>query len=129
MCELYKIEGDIQEEDLLIIKEFPKVLACSRKRLKQGETMTTEENRLNAQKEMWNNFIKCSWIKSELIDLNDPFKEALTVVSIDSLIDLISKKIFKEIFFEIESVIVSGVEYPFMSEYSKFFITLFYMWF
>ena len=129
MCELYKIEGDIQEEDLLIIKEFPKMLACKRKKLKEGETMTIEENRINIQKEMWNSFIKCSWIKSELIDLNDPFKEALTVVSIDSLIDLISKKIFKEIFFEIESVIVSGVEYPFMSEYSKFFITLFYMWF
>jgi len=105
------------------------MLACKRKKLKEGETMTIEENRINIQKEMWNSFIKYSWIKSELIDLNDPFKEALTVVSIDSLIDLISKKIFKEIFFEIESVIVSGVEYPFMSEYSKFFITLFYMWF
>ena len=64
MCELYKIEGDIQEEDLLIIKEFPKMLACKRKKLKEGETMTIEENRINIQKEMWKSFIKYSWIKN-----------------------------------------------------------------
>jgi hypothetical protein len=120
--------GDIEKEDLLVLQEFRKILCYTREHLKHGETMDNEGRMNSGKKEMWNNFIKSTWFTSKLIDQNNPYNEELAALSPDILIVLIARKILKYIFHEVESVIVSDVEYPVIDESSKIF-TFYNMYF
>lgn len=89
--------------------------------------MSLEEKSISTKKESWNNFIKSAWISSQLFDESDPINEALTLLSYDVLLNMITKKIFTYIFHDVESVTVLGIEYPFMNESSKIFIIIFFL--
>ena len=89
--------------------------------------MSLEEKSISTKKESWNNFIKSAWISSQLFDESDPINEALTLLSYDVLLNMITKEIFTCIFHDVESVTVLGIEYPFMNESSKIFIIIFFL--
>jgi len=102
-----------------VLQEFLKVLSHKRKLLNTGESMSVEEKQISSKKESWNNFIKSTWVSSGLFDIDDPINEALTLLSYEVLVNMITQKIFTHIFYEVESVTVLGTEYPFMNESSK----------
>lgn len=119
--------GEIENEDLLVLQEFRDILVYKRKLLNLGEKMNYEIKQISNKKEIWNIFIKSTWFNSKLIDQNNPYNEELAALSPDVLAVLISRKILTHIFHEVESVIVSDVEYAVIDELSKLFT--FYIYF
>jgi hypothetical protein len=119
--------GEIENEDLLVLQEFRDILGYKRKLLNSGEKMNYELKQISNKKEIWNVFIKSTWFNSKLIDQNNPFNEELAALSPDVLAVLISRKILTHIFHEVESVIVSDIEYAVIDELSKLFTFYIYL--
>lgn len=119
--------GEIENEDLLVLQEFRDILVYKRKLLNLGEKMNYEIKQISNKKEIWNIFIKSTWFNSKLIDQNNPYNEELAALSPDVLAVLISRKILTHIFHEVESVIVSDVEYAVIDELSKLFTFYIYL--
>lgn len=119
--------GEIENEDLLVLQEFRDILGYKRKLLNLGEKMNYEIKQISNKKEIWNIFIKSIWFNSKLIDQNNPYNEELAALSPDVLAVLISRKILTHIFHEVESVIVSDVEYAVIDELSKLFTFYIYL--
>ena len=84
-------------------------------RIKGGALSFDEKEKATKRTEIWLNFIRSIWQNSGFFDPSNPFNVFTSEVKFEVIVSMLSKQMFNQVFFGVESFICDGEEVPFIS--------------
>ena len=121
-----KLEGCINAEDHELVKQFLIVALNKRtSRVKGVLVPFDQKEQANKRSEVWLNFLRSIWQNSGFFDPSNPFNVFTTEVKFEVILTMLSKQVYNQVFFGVESFTCNGEEISFLSLKSLYLITYF----